>query len=105
MGLEADEISRGTITVPTRPLHEVVNEDILENASALRVRLAEALAEDELPRSYHTHPLVLESEEPPLPIGIYVDGLPYSLSDGLWGCGQLIWFQAIGGWSPSSVNG
>ena len=55
---------------------------------ALATRLREAITSTNLPRAYYDHPVVANhGDESVLPIAIYMDGLPYSLTDsvvGVW---------------------
>lgn len=51
------------------------------------VRLEEAIASGEMQPGYTNHPLVLGSTTPVVPVSLYMDGVPYSLTDtvvGVW---------------------
>ena len=88
MTYQEQEMGRAEYLLPMEPLHEVVQDELAEDPSVL-VRLDESLESDRLPRCYHENPVVAEArrngEEPPNPIGIYMDGLPYSLTDSVLG--------------------
>jgi len=68
------------------PLHEQIASDLKANESC-RFRLDEMLRDKELPPVYYEHPLVTSctTDEAILPIGLYLDGVPWSQSDGVLG--------------------
>ena len=74
--------------LPARLLHEVAAKDISDNPER-RQQLQAALDADTLPRTYHTHPIVLDRSEGEAvyPYAIYIDGVGYARTDtciGFW---------------------
>ena len=49
---------------------------------------AEQIENNGLPTSYYNHPVVESSDEDVLPVGLYMDGVPYSLTNSVVG----VWF-------------
>ena len=74
------------IKVPIVPLHEAVSDELNTDPTILPL-LDEALSDGRLPPSYHENVVVQSVADPPVPVAIYMDGLPYSLVDsvlGIW---------------------
>ena len=77
--------TRHKMDIPTRPAHELLAEEIAGDSSIL-FRAREQVEKKELPNCYYNHPVV-QSSEIVVPIGIYMDGVPYSQHDsavGMW---------------------
>ena len=93
MTYQEQEMGRAEYLLPMEPLHEVVQDELEDDPSVL-VRLDEALESDRLPRCYYENPVVAEArrngEDPPNPIGLYMDGLPYSLTDSVLGVWAVV---------------
>ena len=67
----------------TRPAHDCMLKDFEDHS--FRVKLHEAVHNKTLPPSYDDHPVVTSSDELVVPVGIYMDSLPYSLVDSVLG--------------------
>ena len=79
------DLSRTLRTVPTLPAHELVAQELTEDA-AFRYALAERLAARDLPLAYYDHPVVREATpEPVAPLALYIDAVPYSQTDSVLG--------------------
>ena len=66
------------------PLHEAAHAELQE--PTLIIRLSDALEDNALPGSYHSNPVTTANpDEPPIPFGLYMDGLPYSRVDSVLG--------------------
>ena len=81
---------RGKLVLPVRPIHEVIEERILEHPGTF-LQLEEAISSGELPPCYTQHPVVTSAsaDDRVLAYSIYMDALPYSLVDsalGIWLC-------------------
>ena len=81
------DLERRPHVVPTIPGHEQLAQDIKDlddNVEKLRSRLA---TDGGLPPSYYHHPVVqgARADELVWPIAIYLDGVPYSHTDGVIG--------------------
>ena len=86
-GMNKSEISRTTIEFTARPAHETLQNEYEE--TGFETRLRETITENMLPPSYYDHPVVeTNPEELVVPVGLYMDGLPYSLVDSVLG----VWF-------------
>ena len=90
VGHAKHDLERTVHVVPTIPAHEQMSEDLKHDkkaADALRARLGK---EGGLPPSYYEHPVVRGAQPDELvwPIAIYLDGVPYSHTDGVIG----FWF-------------
>ena len=72
-----------TVHVP----HEQLTADLAENIGTTLIKLREAIDNNDFPPSYYTHPIVTSAAagELVLPIALYVDGVPYSHTDGVVG--------------------
>jgi hypothetical protein len=83
------DLSRTVHSIPCIPPHEAIAE-LMQDAD-FHVDLADRLARDALPPAYHEHPVVVAEpaegapEGPVAPIAIFVDGVPYSHTDGVIG--------------------
>jgi hypothetical protein len=85
-GHRKHDMDRSTGDLQVVPIHEAV-EAQLEDDPLYLTDLQAAIDRGELPPSYHEHPLVRASPEPPVPLGLYIDGLPYAINDsvvGMW---------------------
>jgi len=83
---------RSHMRMPVLCPHELIDHT-WKSSPALRVRFAEMLCSTPslLPPAYWDHPLVVRARESnqelPLPVGLFIDAVPYSLVDsavGLW---------------------
>ena len=71
------------------PGHELIEESLAEDLAGMQRQVAEAkAADDRLPPAYWDHPVVQQHpEEDVRPDAIYMDAVPYSLTDsviGVW---------------------
>ena len=80
VGNRRHDLSRTKFDLPVMPLHESIAQEIDEDPTLL-VRLQEKLDDGTLPESYYDNPVVEGSADPVMPIAIYIDGVPYSLTD------------------------
>jgi hypothetical protein len=65
--------------------HEALNEDVLADQSFV-AGLQQAITNKSLPQRYYEHPVVLQNPSKlVLPMAIFIDGLPYSLTDSVIG--------------------
>ena len=75
-------ISRDEFELAVLPPEEVLDQELAEHYATIGTRLREAKADRELPDTYYDHPTVVNNPlEDVLPIGIYMDGFPYSKTD------------------------
>jgi hypothetical protein len=92
-----DNLCKGIHQLVTIPLHEVVSEAFATDPS-LRVRLDEMVSAKELPAAFYSNPVVEQGTRdgglPVMPISIFVDAVPYSLSD-----------SVIGWWAINEITG
>ena len=80
------DMSRTNFKLKVRIPYESIDDE-LKGDPAITVRLQEAIDNGDLPQSYFEHPVVLGTPDPVLPLALYMDGLPYSLTDsvvGVW---------------------
>ena len=66
--------------------HEAL-EEIIAADESFDDKLQEAFVDDELPLAYWNNPLVKDSEQPVVPLGIFMDGVAYTEHDsvvGIW---------------------
>ena len=89
-GRAKDKLGRVKVPLLVAPAHEAVDEHARETPELARL-LEEAVSEKRLPPNYFTNPVVQRSEKPLLPLSIYMDAAPYSLTDGVLG----IWLQCL----------
>ena len=89
-GRSKDKLGRVKVPLMVVPAHELVDEFAIETPELPRL-LEEAVSERRLPPTYYTNPVVQKSEKPLLPLSIYMDAAPYSLTDGALG----IWLQCL----------
>ena len=75
---------RATIVLHGLPVHEELLRDF---DAAMRVTLAEKIEEGDLPPPYFSHPFYVNRLPGQLwlPIGLFIDGVPYSQTDSLIG--------------------
>ena len=77
------------------PGHELIADRYSDDwtGASMRVRLQEAIDDEELPPAYFNHPVVAEhgAADPVLPLALFLDGLPYSLTDSIIG----FWFVNV----------
>ena len=78
------DLSRSSHDLHCLPLHEAVV-DAAEGDRALEQKLEDAISNGELPPPYTTHPGVEGWRDHPLPLALYVDGLPYTITDSVVG--------------------
>jgi len=77
------DASRTVVDLPTRPPHELLAEEVSSNG-AIPTLMQEMIDAGSLPESYFTNPVVQRAEGSgarPLPVGLYMDGVPYTLTD------------------------
>ena len=82
------DLGRGIVDMPVRAPHEVVEQEVQADPQ-LVYKTQELVMGDQLPPSYHNHPVVVGSPEPPIPYALYSDAVPYSKVDsaiGFWLC-------------------
>ena len=84
VGKRKGSSKRMPIKVPIVPLHEAVSDELDTDPTILPL-LDEALSDGRLPPSYHENVVVQSAAEPPVPVAIYMDGLPYDLVDSVLG--------------------
>ena len=84
MPLMLDGVSRETYQMAADPPHEIIERVIDANPSMLE-RLHVVVASRDLQTTYYDHPLLRTSAEPPLPVALHIDGLPYTLVDSVLG--------------------
>jgi hypothetical protein len=78
------DLSRTTNTVLANVAHEAMAEDMA--APTFSTRLRECLSSDKMPSAYWEHPIVKANpSEDVAPFALYVDGVPYSLTDSIIG--------------------
>ena len=80
------DMSRTDFKLMVRMPYENLDDE-LNSDPAITVKLQEAIDSRDLPPSYFDHPVVLGTPDPVLPCALYMDGLPYSLTDsvvGVW---------------------
>ena len=66
-------------------VHEELDADLLNDPS-IKMRLEEAIADQQFPPAYSDHPVVKENpDELVLPVNLFIDGVPYSHTDGVIG--------------------
>ena len=66
--------------VPTEELQDEFN-----NTPDMRDQLETAINSKQLPSSYDSHPIVMGSPDPVVPLSLFIDGVPYSNTDGVIG--------------------
>jgi hypothetical protein len=81
------DLERSPQTVPVMPAHEQFYADMQEPNNPVPSMLQNMKDKDELPLAYHHHPVVQGAAPgvPVYPIAIYIDGVPYSQTDGVVG--------------------
>ena len=84
---DKDSLGRATHNLQVLPPHEEVNADLQSEPGTL-LRLEEAKRDDELPPCYYNNPIVRSTDEPVLPLSMYIDAVPYSNTDSVIG----VWF-------------
>ena len=84
------DIERTVHIVPTLPPHEQLVEDV-EQSSGLFLRCREWIQSGKAPPIYTNHIVTRDAaakgESPPIPIGLFIDAVPYSLTDSVIGPG------------------
>ena len=87
-GHRRHDLSRSWYKLDVAVPHSMVDEEVSAAGGAFRVKLDEAIADRELPETYYDHPLVQQSDQPVLPVALYMDAVPYSQTDSVIG----FWF-------------
>ena len=85
-GRRKHDLARTTVELPVVPPHEALMREVEANPD-MATRLQAAVASEALPPSYMEHPLVRTGSCSVLPLALYLDGVPYSLTDsvvGIW---------------------
>ena len=86
VGNRMGSVERATMSLPIIPLHEAIDSELREDDTLL-LKLQEALDESRFPMSYESSPIVAAADGPVWPISLFLDGVPYSLTDtvvGIW---------------------
>lgn len=86
VGHRKHDHSRSKFSVLVRPLHEALHDEIT-NDPTVSVLLREAIERGSLPPTYFSNPIVQQNEGPVVPLALYADSVPYSLTDsviGVW---------------------
>jgi hypothetical protein len=95
LGSSTRALGRAKLDFAAMVPHDVIDKDLRSDpASVLKVR--EAIVENALPPSYEDHHVVLRhgAATPVQPVSLYIDGVPYSLTD-----------SVIGFWFVNEVTG
>ena len=93
-GRDLHGLSRASVTIPVKPVHEALLKE-LEESPLLVDELKSLVDAKALPRSYYAHPLVQENPgEQLFPYELYLDGVPYSLVD-----------SVVGVWAKNCLSG
>ena len=79
-GHDKNSLSRTKFEVPVVPPHEIVHQAVAEHPEILE-ELQRKYDLGLLPPNYYSNPVVKESPTPPLPLSVYIDAAPYSLTD------------------------
>lgn len=85
-GYRRAERSRVELDLPVVPPHESIAEEVNQNPDLVE-EVQSCVADEEWSGVYARHPVVMTArpDEPVLPGALYVDGLPYSNTDGVIG--------------------
>ena len=85
-GRKKHELGRVELDVVVAPVWEQLDADLRKDPSSL-LKLEEAIADNKLPPTYDSHPLVVDhgAEKPVWPVHLFVDGVPYSHTDSVIG--------------------
>ena len=84
-GHSKHDLERTVHTLWMNPGHERLAEE-MENDVSFRNKLRERRDARDLPPAYFDHPVVVEAgDEPVAPVAIFVDALPYSITDSIIG--------------------
>lgn len=83
-GRRRHDIAGSSFAVKVRPIHEVVAANMADSPDAIE-ELEHMKQSNELPQSYFEHPVVRGTADPVVPLSMFLDGLPYSLSDSVLG--------------------
>ena len=73
--------------LPVVPIHECIEEELHDDPTILE-QLDRSVRDRTWPPSYFDNPIVQTEGDSPLPIAMFVDGVPYSNLDGVLG----FWF-------------
>ena len=87
----ANDFARSTHELQALPPHEILHESFDADAT-LRTRLGERVAAKELPPAYFENPIVMGTDDLVVPMSLFVDGVPYSNTDGVigfWGINEI----------------
>ena len=84
------ELSRQKQTLAVAPIHEIVHKLVADEPS-IPAQLQTLYDSSKLPPNYYTSPLVRERQPLPLPLRVYMDAAPYSLTDSCLG----IWIECL----------
>ena len=77
------DASRSVFHMPCIPPHEAVADEVdIAGAGRLEQELQKAIDENKLPRAYFDHIVVRVSDGKVFPYSMYVDGVPFSRTDG-----------------------
>ena len=85
------DYSRATHTLQARPVHEIVDSWVRSDPTTMEAVQA-AVDKGHVPPNYFTNPVVMANPtECFVPLSLYIDGVPYSLTDSVVG----IWIQNL----------
>ena len=78
-GDDKSSLSLTLIDIPCLPIHEVLAEEVVAGGEALERKFVESRLNDELPRSYTQHKVVMDSDpdEVAWPLALYAAGAPF----------------------------
>ena len=89
-GYDKHELSRTKRNLTVAPIHEMVDTIVADDPD-IRLKLQRLHDTDGLPPNYYTSPIVRNSASLPLPLSLYMDGAPYSLTDSCLG----VWIEEL----------
>lgn len=92
-GHKRHDLSRSTNLVPVRPVHEAIDGELAGDPTIL-ARLRDLVRRRALPKAYFRHPVVRSTSALVVPLGLFIDGVPYSHTDSL-----------VGVWAANLVSG
>ena len=99
-------IARTTRSLFAYPVHELIDEDTRTDANMLN-ELKERVDNRKLPEKYFKHPIVqAHPAEYVLPLAIFCDAVPYSLTDGcigFWVVNLITGMRYLGVASPTAI--
>ena len=88
--LRKGDVSRTEWNIPVRVPHELLAEEFEEDPS-IGLRTMETRDTGELSPNYYTHPLLAFAPSLWVPLGIFMDGVKYSITDSVLGVWVINW--------------